>query len=411
MDPRLPRPRAVLGRLRALARLLPVALVAAACADAGTARGAEELPAWTHEVELRIGSVDDPESALTGVGSILAGPDGRFYVGQSSDGQVRIHGSDGSLLGRFGRVGEGPGEFQDVDELGWWAAGRDTLWVWDSRLRRVQLFGADGTFVRSIPITNPPYEEVQRPTVHAMLPDGTALGTSSYPSHLVADGTIRSLAVLRFAVAGGDPELVAETAPGNGQLSLAFGSAQGFSGQPYADNALVALSGDAGRIVVVDRHAATGPEEAAFRVSALSPAGDTLWSRAHPYRPLPIPSAEIDSVRSAIAEPFAQLASRFGVGPGDVEREVELKLYGPDFRPPVTEARVWSDGSIWLEEARVPGDSIGPWLVLEPGGEPVARVELSARYELHLVEGDRAWVVETDELDVPYVVRLRVGPH
>ena len=126
-------------------RVLLFVLVAAgpvACADLGSA-GPRPVPEWSATVELRLGSVDDPETALTSVGSVLAGADGRFYVTQPQDNTVRIYGKAGELLGRFGRQGDGPGEFRGMSAMGWWAGGKDTLWISDFQTRRVNLFLAD----------------------------------------------------------------------------------------------------------------------------------------------------------------------------------------------------------------------------------------------------------------------------
>jgi hypothetical protein len=88
-----------------------VALVIAGASCADTPTPGTVAPEWTADVELRIGSVDDPGTALSGVGAIVSADDGRFYVAQPQDGQVRIHAPGGELLRRFGSQGEGPGEF------------------------------------------------------------------------------------------------------------------------------------------------------------------------------------------------------------------------------------------------------------------------------------------------------------
>jgi hypothetical protein len=317
-----------------LAPVIPLAFFGFGCSDASSAAGTTTAEDWSAEVELRIGSVDDPQTALTGVGAILTGDGGRFYVTQPQDGHVRIHGPGGEFHGRFGGRGEGPGEFQGLSAIGWWGGGRDTLWASDFQLRRVSLFSADGTFIRSIPITTPPYQEVMRVSVQTILPDGTGLGLPSYPSRLLADGQIRSIPVLRFSLTGGEPEVVVATEPGNRQLALEFGTGMSFSSQPYGDSPLTAASGEAGRVVVVERPAAAQPTDARFRVTALKTTGDTLWSREYPYQPLPVPTAEADSMRDERIERSMDFATRMGASHGDVERQVREKLYLPAFRPP-----------------------------------------------------------------------------
>lgn len=390
---------------------LPAALLiaGATCADAPSPT-ASVAPVWTADVELRIGSVDDPETALSGVGSILSADDGRFYVAQPQDGQVRIHAQSGALLRRFGSPGEGPGEFATMGAMGWWGAGRDTLWVHDLRLRRISLFTPEGAFVRTQPIKNPPYQQVMNVGVQAILPDGTGLGVPTYPSALLAQGQIRAIPVLRFAVSGGEPDAVVEMEPGQRALALQFGDGFSYSNQLYGDAALAAISSEAARVAVVERPVATGPSMARFRVTMLGHAGDTLWSRDYPYEPLPIPPAEADTALARRVEASMEFATRMGLTRADVEREVRAKLYLPAFRPPLASALLSSDGALWLERTEAPEARLIRWLGLDPAGEPMAALELPYHTRLRSVMGSTAWAVETDDYGVSYVLRMRLRP-
>ena len=131
--------------------LLLVAVMATGCADEGVSDSDSLPPLVTAQVELRIGSLDDPDELLTVVGGILPGPDGRFWVSQPQDRQIRIHGAEGELLHRFGSSGEGPGEFQGLSTMGWWGETADTLWVGDFQLARLSLFDSAGGFLREPP--------------------------------------------------------------------------------------------------------------------------------------------------------------------------------------------------------------------------------------------------------------------
>lgn len=371
------------------------------------------LDAWEAQVELRIGSLDDPETSLTTVGTILEGTGGRFYVAQPQDRQVRIHAPDGTLLDRFGGLGEGPGEFQGVGNMGWWGEARDTLWVSDVQLSRVSLFLADGTFLRSIPLMVEPYREVMTVRgVQAVLRDGTALARPSLGAHLVADGTVTRIPTLRFDLEGtnGEPEPVVDIPAGNRQLALRFGQGMSFSTQPFADAPLQFVSGEAERLVVVERDAPRTSEEAAFRVTAITPDGDTAWRRTLPVDPLPLPRSEVDSIREERVETVYGFAERMGVTLREIRTQVEEQLYAPPFRPPVASGFLSPDGSVWLRMTVPPGEEVDRWWTLDRNGEPVATLELPDHLSLRSVEGDRGWAVETDEFDVPYVVRLRIGP-
>ncbi len=97
------------------AALAGLAVLSTACAEP-TADSVETrsvldgLPAWTAHEDLRIGSLDDPDQALTMVRAhhLAESDDGLLYVGQPRDGNVRVYDDEGQLVDTFG---EGPGEF------------------------------------------------------------------------------------------------------------------------------------------------------------------------------------------------------------------------------------------------------------------------------------------------------------
>jgi DNA-binding beta-propeller fold protein YncE len=63
---------------------------------------------------------------------------GNIYVSSTRDSHVRIYGSDGSVLGSFGRSGMGIGEFNAP--AGLWIDGKNRLYVADTNNGRVQVF-------------------------------------------------------------------------------------------------------------------------------------------------------------------------------------------------------------------------------------------------------------------------------
>jgi hypothetical protein len=396
---------------------LPVlaASLVSAC-EAGDPRGTLELEPWDVRVDLRIGSVDDPETALTSVSTLLPGAGGRIYVAQPTENVIRIHGPDGEPLGRIGRPGSGPGEFGLLTAMGWWDPERDTLWVSDVAQNRLSLFTADGEFVRSLLLQVPPYRDVMAVrAVRAVLPDGTGLAQGAVSAALLESGTVSRIPILRFPLEGGPAEPVVETPVGNLQLAIRMDEGMNFSVQPFVDSPLVAVAHPPGRIVVVGREAAIAAEDARFTVTAFSADGDTLWSREYGYQPSPILRAEVDSVVESRVEMIRSFAQGAGVGPRELESRIRDQLHAPPFRPPVQQVLISPEGDIWLRIAAAPGSELSPWWKLDPGGSPVARMELPSNMTLRAVERDAAgggvgWAVETDELDVPYVVRLRMGP-
>jgi len=67
---------------------------------------------------------------------------------------------------------------------------------------------------------------------------------------------------------------------------------------------------------------------------------------------------------------------------------------------------VGTDGTIWLR-LRSRGDHYA-WLVLDPRGEPLDTVRVPRNQWILSASLDELWVSETDELDIPSVVRFRI---
>ena len=77
-------------------------------------------------------------------GDLTLSPSGALALHDYSSTQLLLFAPDGSLIGRMGGKGGGPGEYQDVNGL---AAVDDSTWaVYDASSSRVSFFGTDGAF-------------------------------------------------------------------------------------------------------------------------------------------------------------------------------------------------------------------------------------------------------------------------
>jgi len=90
---------------------------------------------------------------------VKAGPGGRFYMADSALHQVTMFDADGGLLGAFGGLGSGPGEFGGDSPRALAVSSSGEVFVLDPNVNaagdavvRVQVFDPDGVFVRSLPI-------------------------------------------------------------------------------------------------------------------------------------------------------------------------------------------------------------------------------------------------------------------
>lgn len=397
--------------LQARARIPALLLSAflAGCESPGPSGDLSALPVRSAQLELRIGSVDDPEYALTYFRAIETGPGGTMYTLHRMDQEVRVFGSDGTALGSIGGRGDGPGELQNAAAMGWVG---DTLWVMDNRGYRFNQYDASGEFLGSFSV---PFEFGERgeagpPRARGLLADGTVHGAVPAFSHLIQDGSLTHDAPVLLGRDGTVLQELPRIRFGRNQWAIYDPDDPQAGGlyrpQPFADGPLWSYIPGEQAILVLEREAPTTEEDAVFHLTKLAFEGDTLWTRDYPITPRPIREAVADSILDEVARMMGE-REMLGATEATARRWAALTLHRPEFRPAVAEMVVAQDKSIWL--------SLGPddqgaadWLVLDPSGEPVARTTLPSDADVLLVDPPLVYARGRDELDVPYLLRFRV---
>jgi 6-bladed beta-propeller len=100
------------------------------------------------EEELRIGKEGDERTQFYRVRDIHADLQGNIYVDDMSNGRVQVFGPQGAFLRTIGRRGQGPGEFENPTLIRF--GGREgRLHVMD-RYQRINLFDGQGLYIRSL---------------------------------------------------------------------------------------------------------------------------------------------------------------------------------------------------------------------------------------------------------------------
>jgi hypothetical protein len=128
-------------------RVLPVLLMAVPGVAAAQAPTVGPLKA-------RVGMIDGDQSQVFGwIADIVADRNDNLYLADEYGFDVRVFDPDGRLLGRAGRQGSGPGEFQEIRSMA--VASDGTLYVLDvgnGRIATFQLGGSGLAFRATIPL-------------------------------------------------------------------------------------------------------------------------------------------------------------------------------------------------------------------------------------------------------------------
>jgi hypothetical protein len=351
---------------------------------------------------------DSVQGLLTYILSLRAGPERSFYLADSQLPFVLQLDRRGRLVRTIGRQGSGPGEFSRPTFLGWRG---DTLWVDDQGLLRLTLFGPAGSGVSTIS----QYRALQLPgsrpsrTVNmvatlALLPDGDLL---VYRPPAGAD-TMPAL-ILRVSRAYEIRDTVARLSAAHGRFSLTFSEGGLVRAQPFGDDPLADVSPDGRWLLRVDRPAAARGGEARFSVALTELGHGARYGRDFTYRPAPVPDDTVASFVRWLTDRPPGAASPYRIPADSVYR----KLFRPRNFPPVADARVATDGTVWLRLTDAETQPLfrqgrSVWVALSPRGIEVARVAVPAAFQAKDVERGALFGAEYDKDGVPHLVRYLV---
>jgi hypothetical protein len=339
--------------------------------------------AWTLREDLSIGRLDGDGPDLFGlVRNVIPGIDGTIWVLDSQAQELRQFASDGGFLRTLGGPGEGPGEF-----------GRNTCAfagphgeIWVESGGRWQRFNANGELLGGQPVTrslacgiltwrgeelaaafseyDPATQELSGALIlHERSPDGTVTTRDTLPMPTIPDRP-----TVEWFIDGRRVR--------SARLPLAH--SPGYFLQ------------DSGVFWVTD-----GSGDYRFRRQALE--GDTLLIVERSHEPVSAP----DSIRNAEIEGLYWN----DVGYPDGFRESDVPRDFPPFER-IVEA---TDGTVWMRR-RVQGGQVS-YDVFRATGEFLGAVPLPSglrEFREHSITDSYVYGVARGELDVQYVVRLRI---
>ena len=347
---------------------------------------------------MRIGSLDDPDYLFGLVGPVVPGPDGFMYSLHPREAVVRRWTGDGAPAGTVGRRGEGPGEFTQPGQMGFFG---DSLWVMDYGLYRLSYFDPDGLLLG----TSSPEITAVSPggapfRVSAPLRDGTFMARGNAPSYQWATGGLTEVPLVRTDDSGNVLGTIWTQFTEQRDVFAILrddGFGGTFSTQPFGDSPVWFLA-ERG-VIVADRRAWTGVGPAVVKVTTVALAGDTLFTSDIPYVPTPLPAERVDSAVRVMTERLRNFP----------EGRIRDAMYRPSHVPPIGSVMVGNDGTIWLRRfdpiVSESGESMTEWWVLDPDGTPLARAVTPSGLRVRAISEDMVWGVEQDEMEVEYIVR------
>lgn len=360
------------------------------------ARGAE--PTLTVEEELRVGVVEGggPESFGL-IRSVAVLPDGRFAVADGQAEEVRLFGRDGAHQRTFGGEGQGPGELDGMQGV---HVHGGMLRVAEQGNGRLSVFHPDSGFVTTYPLQVRSYG-FRGPWEAAVGPDGRTVVASA--GRYGEDRFWNMVRVYDTAMVQIDSipyhdytdEAEQDEVPGAWKVTLGR-NAWTWAVVPY-------FARDYRTLTPTGAFWSTTRGSPRLEAALWAPAGDTSLVLSSLRTPERVTPAERDSAMEALEARFEERwGRRPGLDPSRVPAE-KPTAYGlflddrgrpwvriQDPAAPTTEYDVFGNDGRHEETVRMPF-RVDEWV------PPVVR-------------GDTVWAVVTDEAEVQYVVRGRMGP-
>jgi hypothetical protein len=357
--------------------------------------------AWRLEEELRIGETEGrPEYQFGQIGTIAVGSDGSLYVIDAQAQQVRVFASDGTFERTIGRPGAGPGEIGAGAAFVLVGAG-DTVFVPDLTNRRINRYEPDGTPIGSAPIAI----EKGLPMLFRSTQSGHVLAqirSLSLPDRPAPD-TLDRIVLLTSDGTAGDTLL---EFPSGGTLNLGGGTPEInlYAPEPAWD--------------VTDNLNVVYGVNDVYRLGIYGTNGELQRVITKSFERQPVSENDRDAIMNALTRAWTDA----GVPPSLLPQLRSFVHFG-EFIPAFSSLQVGPGGTLWvqhlqsaadltpeeLEQFNVQEDLGAPdWDVFDADGRFLGVVTMPPHFQPRVFHGDRIVGVWRNDLDVPFVMRLKI---
>lgn len=354
--------------------------------------------AWTLEEEVRIGGLGGELPYQFGqVGSIAVDSRGSIYVSDAQAQEVRVFSRSGEYLRTIGSPGSGPGELAPGASVVLISLG-DTLLVPDVRNRRISRFDPDGRYLGSVPL-EPAKGRFLR---YDLTPGGRmtvqvrrlALQDPPPPPN-----TLDALVAIESSGLLGDTLL---KVPAGGLFEGE--GIRYFTPEPLWD--------------VTDSLSVVFGMNDEYRIGYYAAGGSLRRIVSMPSEPRPITARDIRAFFAYLDRAWLDA----GVPPSRLSANHERVRFA-EFLPAFASLHVGFRGSLWVQPVRAPSEmsdaeierynfiedfGSAVWNVFGREGRYLGTVQMPSRFTPRTFIADKIYGVQRDELDVQYILRVRV---
>ncbi|MFB6098946.1 MAG: 6-bladed beta-propeller [Salinibacter sp.] len=300
--------------------------------------------------------------------------DGRIYVADDEAGHIKVLAPTGTLVDTLGRKGEGPGEFQRLNQVV--VRRGDSLFVLDSQRRRVSVFSPSGTFAYGIPVASG-----QGLPDQIMVPEGQpeiVLRRLRFPFTTESNRGRYVVRTLRPTGTAGDTLFTAVRTPMHG---VQRGEVQMYLPIPFEPSLHTAM-GPEDRV-----HVARGDSLA---VASYGLGGERRHEVSIPFEPIPVTDDDLERVLKDYSEKRPMPRDKI-----------------PATKPAFEHFLVDDEGRYWFGRPTAHPDTTEWWLAW-PDQKRVATTRLSDDVNLLTVRDGFAYGRTNTEKGAPALVRYRI---
>lgn len=338
------------------------------------------------------GNSADPHYDLLQITDAVRLGDGRIVVMNDGVPDLRFYDSTGRYLGTTGRAGDGPGEFRRIASI---QLGRgDSIYLYDSQLRRVNRIAPDGTFLSSVPVLAAGGKMGLQPL--ARFPDGSWAATAQKLPNLGGGGAARdTVAVLHLpATLEGSGDTIGSF-PG----TEVFLSTGGEGERRFARLMLVPL-GVSTTFALQDTLIDVGNPDR-YEVRAYRADGALARIIRRPVPREPLTRADLDRMK---ADELASVDAR-----GKERLEAAWRdAPAPSLKPAFGTIHADRDGNLWVEHVRVVRADPGTTDVFDPLGRLLGSVALPPGLQITRIGPDYVLGICRDDMDLEHVRMYRL---